>query len=62
MDFEACKCYNYKKFKKKSENENLFVKITKFRVSNHKLPIERGRYDSLERSERKCSMCHVLEE
>ena len=26
--------------------------LTKFRVSNHKLPIERGRYENLERSEK----------
>ena len=39
---------------------SLRIYLTKFRVSNHKLPIERGRYENLERSERKCNVCHVL--
>ena len=39
---------------------SLRIALSKFRVSNHKLPIERGRYENLERSERKCNVCHVL--
>ena len=36
------------------------IPSTKFRVSNHKLPIEIGRYENVERSEGKCIVCHVL--
>ena len=39
---------------------SLRIPLTKFRVSNHKLPIGRGRYENLGRSERKCNVCHVL--
>ena len=33
------------------------VACTKLRTSNHKLPIEKGRYRSLPREERKCTFC-----
>ena len=36
------------------------ISIIKFRVSNHKLQIERGRYENLMRSERKYNVSHVL--
>ena len=39
---------------------SLRIYLNKFRVSNHKSPIERGRYGNLERSERKCNVCRVL--
>ena len=39
---------------------SLRISLTKFRFSNHKLPIERGIYENLECSERKCNVCHVL--
>ena len=39
---------------------SLRIFLTKFRVSNHQLPIERGRYENLEHGERKCNVCQVL--
>ena len=36
---------------------NLRVKLTKFRLSNHKLPIEKGRWFNIPRSERICQKC-----
>ena len=32
-------------------------KVTKFRLSNHRLAIETGRYDGLKREQRVCSFC-----
>ena len=37
--------------------ESLRVMISKFRTSNHKLPIQRGRYVNITREERKCNLC-----
>ena len=36
--------------------------MTKFRLSNHKLMIEKGRHLNLEISERKCHFCHSVED
>lgn len=66
--FNNSKCYNYRMFKKSLIIENYLLKLplslriplTKYRLSNHKLPIECGRYEQLERGERKCSSCNVL--
>ena len=33
--------------------------LIKFRTSNHKLPIETGRYDNTERKDRICTLCSV---
>ena len=35
------------------------VAFTKLRTSNHKLPIEKGRYRNLPREERKCNLCNL---
>ena len=37
----------------------LYQQIFKIRTSNHKLPIETGRWDDIEISERKCPLCHT---
>jgi hypothetical protein len=34
--------------------------LTKFRISNHKLPIEKDRYAGIPRNERVCSECDCL--
>ena len=34
------------------------INLTKFRTSNHKLPIEKGRYSNLPRNERHCTLCN----
>ena len=36
--------------------------MTKFRLSNHELMIEKGRHLKLEISERKCPFCHSIED
>ena len=37
----------------------LYQQIFKIRTSNHKLPIETGRWDDIEISERKCPLCNT---
>ena len=39
---------------------SLRILFTKFRLSNHNLPIEWGRHWNIERCERKCIQCNVL--
>lgn len=36
-----------------------FLPMIKFRLSNHYLPVETGRWNSTDISERKCSLCHL---
>ena len=36
--------------------------ITKFRLSDHKLLIETGRYTNIPREERKCKVCNLVED
>ena len=33
--------------------------LIRYRTSNHRLPIEVGRYVNLERNDRKCELCNV---
>jgi len=62
------KCYNYRMFKTDLIFEKylillpsqLRVKFTHFRVSNHMLPIERGRHYNIPRGERLCEICNRL--
>lgn len=35
------------------------IALTKFRTSNHRLPIERGRYANLPKHERLCTICDL---
>ena len=37
--------------------ESFHFSILKFRTSNHKLPIERGRWENVDHAERKCLLC-----
>ena len=39
------------------KNPNIRKIISQFRVSNHKLPIERGRYENIPRDQRICKLC-----
>lgn len=34
------------------------IAMTKLRIANHKLPIEKGRYNNLPREDRKCNLCN----
>ena len=66
--FNSEKCFNYRLFKKELVLERyllllppaLRIPLTRFRVVNHKLPIEKGRYENIPRHERKCTHCNVL--
>lgn len=62
------KCYNYRMFKREFCFESYLIRLpvslrivfAKFRLSNHNLPIEKGRHWNIERCERKCTQCNVL--
>ncbi len=41
----------------KAVNVNLRTYLTRFRLSNHRLPIEVGRYVNIPRNERICEFC-----
>ena len=61
------KCTLYRCYKVKFELEKYLLKLSpyfrkiicKFRTSNHKLPIETGRYSNTPRAERYCTMCNL---
>jgi hypothetical protein len=68
---ESSKLYLYSQLKSdiKLENylliENSFEKrqlLTKFRVSDHSLEIETGRYKNITRQQRLCSFCKEIED
>lgn len=62
------KCYTYRIFKTKFQLEPYLLKLpfvfrkqfTKFRICNHKLPIEKDRYLGIDRQDRICHGCNVL--
>ena len=62
------KCLNYRIFKNKFGFEeylirlpfNLRIGFTRFRMSNHALPIEKGRHENLSRNERLCDICNTI--
>ena len=39
------------------KNPNIRKTFTQFRISNHKLEIERGRYENIPSEQRTCKMC-----
>ena len=61
--------YNYRMYKNKFELEKYLVELPfdsarfllKFRVLNHKLPIQKGRFLNIERNQRKCNKCNCNE-
>lgn len=61
----SSKCLNYKLFKTDFIMESYISKLSskaaiifcKFRTTNHKLAIERGRYENVRREERSCTFC-----
>ena len=63
----SSKCSLYRNFKVELKMEKylcvlpnpLKFALIKFRTSNHKLPIETGRYDNTERKDRICTLCSV---
>ena len=64
----SAKCITYRIFKTKLHLEPYLLKlpfafrrhITKFRISNHKLPVEKDRYIGIDRENRVCHGCNVL--
>ena len=65
--FTSPKCLNYRVFKRSFEFEKylvdlpqrLRIPLCKFRLGNHKLPIEVGRYIGIPRAERLCVFCNA---
>lgn len=63
---ESTKGRNYAIFKDNTELEaylkmlskNEYIPLAKFRTSNHKLPVETGRWDNTPYHDRKCVLCH----
>ena len=63
---QSSKGKNYHIFKENTELESylkllpkkLYISIIKFRTSNHKLPVETGRWENIPYGERKCSLCN----
>ena len=63
----STKCTLYKDFKSEFGFEDYLLHapyqyityIIKFRLCNHKLPVERGRYLNIIRSERTCDVCDM---
>ena len=63
------KCLNYRVYKTEFEFEKYFCTLPvdlmytfcKFRCGTHRLPIESGRFFSIERSERICDLCNLGE-
>ena len=61
------KCLNYQIFKDTFGLENYFEFVPdyylpyfiKFRMCNHHLPIEKGRWQNIERNLRKCQLCNL---
>ena len=60
------KCINYRTFKTEFKMEfyiselqpKFYIPIARFRTTNHRLPIERGRWENIERSQRICTLCN----
>ena len=65
---ESGKCINYKIFKTNIKLEKYLLTLpktyrilfTRFRLRNHKLPIEIGAHRNIPRNLRKCKTCNVL--
>ena len=62
---DSPKCIIYRCFKTTLDLEpylsilpiSFRIILTKFRTTNHRLPIETGRWSNIERSDRKCTLC-----
>ncbi|MEW8548204.1 MAG: reverse transcriptase domain-containing protein, partial [Candidatus Thiodiazotropha sp.] len=39
--------------------KNTYIPLIKFRTANHKLPIEKGRWNNIPHEDRKCSLCNT---
>ena len=68
---ESSKLYIYSKLKTSFQLEDYLINLknfnsrqllTKFRISDHNLEIELGRYKKVPRNQRICTVCYVLED
>ena len=65
--YNSSKCLTYRIIKTKLQLEKYLIDLSpnvakplcKFRTSNHKLPIEKGRYYNIERKDRLCLKCNL---
>ena len=64
--YNSPKCINYRIFKTDFKTElyftelqsKFYIPIARIRTTNHRLPIERGRWENIERSQRFCTLCN----
>ena len=64
--YNSPKCINYRMFKAVFKTEMYFIDlqpkfyipIAKFRTTNHRLSVEKGRWENIERSQRVCTICN----
>ena len=62
---ESSKGRNYAMFKENIDTEKYLLVLTKrtyspllkFRTANHKLPVEKGRWENIPLADRKCNLC-----
>ena len=65
--FNSPKCFNFRIFKTDFAFEKYiielpikaYIDLAKFRTTNNRLPIEKGRWDNIERNERYCNLCNT---
>ena len=65
----SSKCFLYREFKEQLKLEKYLliveksarINLTRYRLSNHKLPIEIGRHNNIVRNERICELCSKKE-
>ena len=60
-NFQNSKLFLYNKLKNEIKLESRKI-LTKFRISDHKLEIEIGRYKKVPREQRICKACKVLDD
>ena len=60
--YNSPKCINYRILKTGfyliALQSKFYIPITRFKATNHRLPIERGRWENIERSQRFCTLCN----
>lgn len=64
--YNSPKCFNYRIFKTNFILETYilelstksYIALAQFRTTNNKLPIEKGRWENIDRSQRYCSLCN----
>lgn len=63
---ESPKCLNYRIFKTEFTTElyitklqpNFYIPLARFRTTNNRFPVEKGRWENIDRSQRFCTMCN----